>query len=258
MFEGIDWGKIGLAVYGQNRAERANTKAARISNEGALARISAEDQAAQRRIAFEEKAAADRNRIAREGAVLANQRLQGIVDQAAPDLERGSSHFRSIMAEDPNALSPAQLIGLEDAKRQIVRSPVFRTSGRGTTAAIADVENRVRAGALEANRRRQDGAGRQLVTRGNQAVAARTQQANVDLSTAQNAGAAVQSAGQNSGAAIQSAGQRSGDAVQDSANTRAGSELATSQSMINVLGNIIAGENKDRYKSRYRSTGAEI
>lgn len=214
LFDGVNWAKVGLGIYGQRQAAQSNTRAAEISNEGALARIAAQ----------------------REGAQLANERLQKISDAAAPDLASGSAHFRSIVAGNPNELSPAQVIGLEDARRAVVRSPVYRTSGRGTTAAIADVERRVRGGALETNQRRQDEAGKALIARGNQAVAAQTQQANVDLSTGRDAGAARQ----------------------DASNTAAGAELATSQSMINVLGNIIAGEDKDRYKSRYRTTGAEI
>lgn len=254
----IDWGRVGLGVAGQRMASQANERATSLAGEGALARIQAEERAADKRIAFEREAARERNAIAREGAILANTRLQRISDAAAPDLATGSAHFRNIVAQDPNELTPAQVIGLEDARRTIVRSPVFRTSGRGTTAAIADVERRVRAPALEANRTRQSDAARALLARGNQAVAAQTQQADVDLSTSRDAGAAMQQAEQASGAAVQSAGQVSGEALQGASNTAASGGLATTQSLVNVLGNIIAGEDKDRYKSRYRSTGGDL
>ncbi len=214
LFDDVDWGKVAVGGIGQLITAGANARAARTVNEGTLANIRARQQAAQ----------------------AANARLERIAEEARPDLNTGTSYFRNIVAQNPYELSPEQTIGLEDAKRTLVNGPVFRTSGRGASAAAADLERRTRAGAFEANKARQERAAGALVNRGNQAVAAQTGQANVDMRT----------------------GEGAGQAMQDAATTNAAGDLATNQSLVNVLGSIIAGDNKDKYKSRYMREGAEV
>lgn len=210
----IDWGRVIVGGTGQVMADRANRRAAGTVNQAADASIQAQ----------------------REAAALANARLERVYRDAQPALQSGTSHFRQIVAQDPNRLTPSDTIALEDAKRTLIRSPVFRTSGRATSAGIADIDRRVRGAALERNTGRQDRAAGQLMNRGAAATAAQTGQANIDLGLGRSTGEALQTAGA----------------------TAAQGDLSTTQSMVNVLGSIFANEDKDRYKSRYAASGAEV
>lgn len=295
---GIDWTKVIMGGAGQLYADRKNRRAAetvrrgseqiqQAARESALENIRAQEEALERaRPSFDQAS----QRFDR-----ANERLGQVARSAEPDLQTGTGHFRRIVAEDPDVLTPAQLLALQDAKRVVLNSPVLRTSGRGTTAAVADLTRRHQAGATEANRARQDRAAAQLAARGRDAVAARTAQAGVDQRQASvdlaRANAEI-GGGRAAGTALQNAGNIGANAAGDAFNASAQADLASGQSALDVLsrvlassGNaapvatpqqpsqpvvadssspvsmlasIIADGNKDKYKSRYLREGAEV
>jgi len=67
-------------------------------------------------------------------------------------------YLQTVMAHNPNELTPQQDIQLGDARRRMVSATPtgLRGSGRYLAAAVSDVENRGRAGMIDTNTRRAD------------------------------------------------------------------------------------------------------
>jgi hypothetical protein len=214
----FDWGSLWsgvmkvapavAAAYGANQVSKANTGAANIAGATSAANI-AEIRAAN------ERAAAT---------------LSPIAARATPALD----YMSTVMAADPNKLTPAQQIELGDRRRQVVGNitPGLRGSGRFVTGAVNDVVNRGRAGMIADNTRRADEASRSL---GSAGVNATTNQASIAT------GQGPQVAQQNTLA---------GDA-------RANAMTGTAESNATTLGNIasfFANQQKDAERdSRYKT-----
>lgn len=152
-FDGFDWSKIinGAAAaavpavtgyYGAKQVANANQQAAEI---------------------------AGRNRDTNLAAITAaNERAGTMLQPIASQAGTGIDYLRTVMARNPNELTPQQEIQLADSRRQMVmQTPSgLRGSGRFLTAAVNDVNNRGRAGMIDANTRRADTAGSELARMG--------------------------------------------------------------------------------------------
>ena len=148
-FDNWDWSKIINGVV-------ASAPAAITGYVGARGVANANQRAAE---------LASRNRDANLAAITAGneragQMLRPIADQATT----GIDYLRSVMAQNPYQLTPQQGIELADRRRAAVTATPsgLRGSGRYLTASINDVENRGRAGMIDANTRRADAAGGDL------------------------------------------------------------------------------------------------
>ena len=156
-FDGWDWSKIisGVATaavpavtgyYGAKQVANANQQAAEI---------------------------AGRNRDTNLAAITAaNERAGTMLQPIASQAGTGIDYLRTVMAQNPNQLTPQQRIELADRRRAAVTATPsgLRGSGRYLTASINDVENRGRAGMIDANTRRADAAGGDLARMGSQAT----------------------------------------------------------------------------------------
>ena len=217
----FDWGAIlntaakyaapVAQVYGAHQVAKANKTAANIAGQTAGANIAA----------------------IQAGNQAAAGTLAPVAARATPALD----YMQTVMARDPNKLTPAQQIELGDRRRQVVGNitPGLRGSGRYVTAAVNDVVNRGRAGMIDTNTKRADEASRTL---GSAGVGATTNMASIA------AGQGPQIAGQQTMA---------GDA-------RAGAALGTAESNASTLGTIasfFANQQKDAERdSRYKKFAA--
>lgn len=106
-------------------------------------------------------------------AQLANQ--QRIEQQASAEGAPAIAYYRSVMAERPEVLRPAQQVALNDARREFAnRSTLGRMGGRAVARGVSDINTRFKANAMEANRNAQGQAASQLMGRGNLGIAAGT------------------------------------------------------------------------------------
>ena len=133
-FDDWDWNKISQAfgqavvpavtsIIGGNQVAKANANAANIMQQNAAA----------------------------NKAVIANAN--------APALE----YLSTVTARDPNQLTPQQVQQMQDAQRTMVQSTPtgLRGSGRFMTAAVNDVQNRMKQGMITTNTARADTANTQ-------------------------------------------------------------------------------------------------
>lgn len=164
----------------------------------------------------------------RAGQGEANARLNQIAEEARPDMEAGSGYFRTVMAADPHALKPGQKQLVDDARTAAARSPIVRTSGRGGSAMIADTTNRIIAGQVDRNLAERERAAQALMGRGLQGV-------NIQTQVAQNQ--------------IQG-GNQAANIIGQAGNTSAAADLASTQSMLGVLGSVLANDRKDEMKQQ--------
>uniref|UniRef100_A0A6M3IS15 Uncharacterized protein n=1 Tax=viral metagenome TaxID=1070528 RepID=A0A6M3IS15_9ZZZZ len=152
-FDDWDWGKLASGIgktivpavtgyYGAKNVADANRQAAEIAQANAAANRGVITAANDRAIGF----------------------LQPQTDAAAP----AQDYLRTVMAQNPNQLTPQQQIDLTDRGRAVVTNTPsgLRGSGRYLTASINDVQNRGKAGMIDANTRRSDTAASTLAARG--------------------------------------------------------------------------------------------
>lgn len=153
LFDDWDWGKIaqGLiasipgtvaSVAGANQVSDANQQAANLALVNAAQNRDVLSQATERGLGF----------------------LRPQLEAGAP----ATAYLRTVMAGDPYSLTPAQKIDLADRRQRVLAgmSPGLRGSGRYVAAALGDVENRGRAGMIDANIARADQAARTLNAQG--------------------------------------------------------------------------------------------
>lgn len=134
------------SLVGSSIAAKANTKAAQIAQQNA-----------------------DANRAAiAAGTNKAVSTLQPEVAAGAPATE----YMQSIMARDPNQMTPQQEIQLADSRRTAVNMTPAGLSGSGRykTAMLNDITNRGKAAAVATNTARSDTAANTLAGRGAGAV----------------------------------------------------------------------------------------
>lgn len=159
-FDGWDWGGM-LESFGKGAAAAVPAAVAGIIGQSGVRR--ANNQAAQ--------ISAD-NRNANVAAVTAaNANAMRTLQPIASGGQPASDYLRSVMAINPNELTPSQKIEMDDRMLKANRSmpSAFRGSGRATSAMLTDVLNRGRAGMIDANTRRVDSAANSLHGAGNQA-----------------------------------------------------------------------------------------
>lgn len=163
--------------------------------------------------------------------------------QAAP----GVAQQQTAIAQQ-NVLTPAQMLALDNARRQSVNtlnSSALRGSGRATVAAIKNVDDTMRTGLMDQNRARADSAASALS--GQYFTAGR------DINT-QNSNAATASI--NAGKAVSTGINAAGDAqAQGDIATGTQNVIATGQA-INDIGSAIAAENK-KHQSSYNPMSGE-
>lgn len=152
-FDGWQWDKIAGGIgssipqavatyYGASKVADANQQAAQLAQENAVANRGVITAANDRAIGF----------------------LQPQIDAAAP----AQDYLRTVMAQNPNQLTPQQSIELADRGRAAVTATPtgLRGSGRYLTASVNDVQNRGRAGMIAQNLARTDNAANTLAARG--------------------------------------------------------------------------------------------
>lgn len=136
---------------------------------------------------------ADREAIARNdvAAAGASKKLGTIVNRTQP----GVDYMGSILAQDPNRLTPAQRINKEDAIRR--QKQTMAGSGYGARTVVAGIDDlgkRYDAGAIAENTARSDRAAGVLDTENVNAI---TGQANIETGNAAQNSGIVQSGGVN-------------------------------------------------------------
>ena len=209
-FSDWDWSKIAQGV--------AQSAPAVISSYvGARQIANANQRAAQ--------IAADNAAANRATLTAANTTAQGYL---APQIAAGApaaDYLRTVMAQNPNELTPQQEIQLADTRRQAVTATPsgLRGSGRYLTASINDVNNRGRAGMVATNTGRADAAANTLASRGagaatgaaNLAANLGTQVANVNTTGADAGANAITATADSNNAALQNIGSFFANAVKD-------------------------------------------
>lgn len=149
--------KIGTTLYGGYQTRKANKQAASTAAEGNA-------QATQ--------AIRESNRVAQE-------RLARLESAGQP----GVQYLRTVIAEDPNMLTPAQQLQLDESRRQAtntLRNSGLSGSGRAVTASIRRVEEGGRGQMVEQNRNRSDRAAQELARL---STGATSNMANIDMGT---------------------------------------------------------------------------
>ncbi|MDP2620590.1 MAG: hypothetical protein Q8P46_10515 [Hyphomicrobiales bacterium] len=209
-FDGWDWNGIANGI--------ARSAPAAISNfVGASQVASANQRAAQM--------AADNAAANRAVLTSANTTAQGYLQPQIAAGAPAADYLRTVMAQNPNELTPQQEIQLADTRRQAVTATPsgLRGSGRYLTASINDVNNRGRAGMVAANTGRADAAANTLASRGagaatgaaNLASNLGTQVANVNTTGADAGANAITTTADSNNAALQNIGSFFANAVKD-------------------------------------------
>lgn len=209
-FDGWDWGKIAGGVaqsivpavstyYGAKKVADANQQAAELAAANATANRGVVTAANDRAIGF----------------------LQPQIDAAAP----ATDYLRTVMAQNPNVLTPQQEIQLADTRRQMVtQTPSgLRGSGRFLTAAVDNVNNRGRAGMVATNTARTDNAASTLAARGGAAATGAanlasntgTQMVGVNNAGTDAAGNAITATADSNNASLQNIGSFFANAMKD-------------------------------------------
>lgn len=150
------------AIYSGYQTQQANQRAAELARAGQESNI----------------------RSINAGRDASLQRFDAITGQAQP----ANSYLRSVVAQDPNVLTPAQQIQMADLRRRsqiALNNSGLRGSTRATTASIYDVEARGNAGMVASNTERADSAARVLSGQGG---SAQMQAAQVPLGAARDEG----------------------------------------------------------------------
>lgn len=209
-FSDWDWSKIASGIgqsivpavatyYGASKVADANQQAANLAAANATANRGVITAANDKAIGF----------------------LQPQIDAAAP----ATDYLRTVMAQNPNQLTPQQEIQLADTRRQMVTSTPsgLRGSGRFLTAAVDNVNNRGRAGMIATNQARTDNAANTLAARGagaatgaaNLASNTGTQMVGVNNAGTDAAGNAVTATADSNNAALQNIGSFFANAMKD-------------------------------------------
>lgn len=167
-------------------------------------------------------------RMAQQGRADSQRRLAQIADQGRP----GVQYLQSVVAQDPNRLTPGQEIQLSDRQRdwnaRLAKSGL-RGAGRTTAAVFNDVTNRARAQMLDANAARRSAAAGTL--------------AGTAINADSAAAGLANSGGQDAARIMMSSGDTAANAVRSSGVTDA-------QTLANVLGSVMARDEEPR-ASRY-------
>lgn len=161
-----------------------------------------------------------------------NEKAAKTLDPLARYASPGMQYMSTVMSADPNRLTPAQEIDLEDRTRaaKIAVPNGLRGSGRYVTASVNDVQNRAKAGMIAANTQRADTMAGRVAATGTGAV---TNQANIQ------SGQGGQVAQQNTYA---------GDAAGNAATATGTSDAATLGSIGSFFANAMKdGERESRY-----------
>ncbi|MRR49381.1 MAG: hypothetical protein EG825_00460 [Rhodocyclaceae bacterium] len=196
------------AWYGANQATKANNQALQakqIANQQALA-------------------------LTQQGNREAQTRLEQVQKMGQP----GVDALRTVVAQDPNKLTPQQQIVMDDNARNLnarLAKSGLRGAGRSIASVFSDVQNRTKAGMLEQNQNRSDRAASSLAT---PSINAQIQGANV-----------ANQGGATAANLATDMGEATGNAVTSNAAVEA-------QTIGNVLGSVLARD--DSRKSRYGST----
>lgn len=149
LFDSFDWSKLipaAASIFGANQAKDSADQAAQI----------AQNNATQ----------------SRADIVAANNKAVGMlqpqIDSGAPATE----YFRTVMAQNPNTLTPAQQISLRDTTLAANRGTptALRGSGRAVSAMINDTVDRAKAGMVQTNQARSDAAAGRLKSTGDQSL----------------------------------------------------------------------------------------
>ncbi len=148
-FSGLDWGsvvKAGADILGAMNTRDAAQDAAGIAQRNA-----------------------DTNRAVVQQN---NDRAVGMLQPRIDAGQGGAAYFRNVMAKPPTQLTPQQQIRLRDARMQNNRSlpTALRGSGRATSAALFDANNRAQAGMVQENQGRSDAAAGRLISSGDAAT----------------------------------------------------------------------------------------
>jgi len=150
------------------------------------------------------------------GADTATGYLTPQLEAGRQAFDTGADYMRTVVARDPNQLTPQQKIDLADRARVTMRgiNPGLRGSGRFTTAAINDVVNRGKAGMIQTNQTRSDQAGGQLFSTGaNMSQSAAGNLANVATGQAKDVANIETGYGTNAGNAAVAQGQVNADTI---------------------------------------------